>query len=71
MKIPILKTWLATVFVTFSTAIFAQDVPKNIYELYKITKGGCSFQDIIDNGKPLSLPQTIMLVFETIYKEKF
>lgn len=54
MKIPILKTWLATVFVTFSTAIFAQDVPKNIYELYKITKGGCSFQDIIDNGKPLS-----------------
>lgn len=28
----------------------------------------CHFED---NGKPLSLPQTIMLVFETIYKEKF
>ncbi len=28
----------------------------------------CHFEDY---GKPLSLPQTIMLVFETIYKEKF
>lgn len=28
----------------------------------------CHFED---NGKPLSLPQTIMLVFETIHKEKF
>lgn len=28
----------------------------------------CHFED---NGKALSLPQTIMLVFETIYKEKF
>lgn len=65
MKLTIQKALLIAISVLFHVAIFAQNAPKNIYELYSITKGGCDFQEIVPSqqlygqggGVPSSWPE--------------